>query len=108
MESVLLNYPIPLILLGEVTLSDGNNGFEIIDGMQRLNALFGFIENQFSVNKAFFDIREHSFAKDLSLQGVFKPMALEKYQLLKQKECAKFLEYQLAVTIYRPESPDEI
>jgi len=107
-ESVLHNYPIPLILLGEVKLSDGNDGFEIIDGMQRLNALFGFIENQFSVNGAFFDIRQHSFAKDLSLQGLFKPVDLENSNFFSSKECAKFLEYQLAVTIYRPKSPDEI
>lgn len=61
-ESVLLNYPIPLILLGEVTLSDETSGFKIIDGMPRLNALFSFIENQFAVKENFFDIREHSYA----------------------------------------------
>ena len=107
-ESVLLNYPIPLILLGEVTLSDGTKGFEIIDGMQRLNALFGFLENQFPVNGYLFDIKEHSFAKDLSSQNVFRPVDLEDFKLLEPKECAKFLEYQLAVTIYQPKSPSEI
>lgn len=107
-ESVLLNYPIPLILLGEVTLSDGTKGYEIIDGMQRLNALFGFLENQFPVNDYLFDIKEHSFAKDLSSQNVFKPLDLENSKLLDPKECAKYLEYQLAVTIYQPKSPSEI
>ncbi len=107
-ESVLLNYPIPLVLLGEVNLNDGEKGFEIIDGMQRLNALFAFIENQFAVNESFFDIREHSFAKDLSRQGVFQSVDLEKSQLLEPQKCAKFLEYQLAVTVYQPKSPDEI
>lgn len=50
-ESVLLGYPIPLILLAEVESENENEtAFEIIDGMQRLNALFSFIENEFPVN----------------------------------------------------------
>ena len=49
-ESVLLGYPIPLILLAEVESQDeSETAFEIIDGMQRLNALFSFIENEFSI-----------------------------------------------------------
>ena len=47
-ESVLLEYPIPLILLAEVeSQNEGETAYEIIDGMQRLNALFSFIENEF-------------------------------------------------------------
>lgn len=107
-NSVLLDYPIPLILLGEVPLGDGDSAFEIIDGMQRLNALFGFIENQFAVNEAFFDVRRHPYAHELSQQGVFKPVDLESSKLLEPEKCVKFLEYQLAVTIYRPKYPNEI
>ncbi|MDK4705382.1 DUF262 domain-containing protein [Rhizobium sp. CNPSo 4062] len=43
-ESVLLNYPIPLILLAEKKV-DGKGVIEVIDGMQRLNAIFSFIEH---------------------------------------------------------------
>jgi uncharacterized protein with ParB-like and HNH nuclease domain len=43
-ESILLKYPIPLILFGKFK-QDGKDMYEIIDGMQRLNAIFGFIEN---------------------------------------------------------------
>lgn len=40
-ESVLLEYPIPLILLAEVESPDeSETAYEIIDGMQRLNALY--------------------------------------------------------------------
>ena len=54
-DSILLNYPIPLILFGRFN-NKGEDMYEIIDGMQRLNAIFGFIENQFSVNNDFFDV----------------------------------------------------
>ncbi len=107
-ESVLLGYPIPLILLGEVTLSDGTKGYEIIDGMQRLHALFGFIENQFSVKEDFFDVQKYPYAKDLLTQGVFNIDDLENRKFLGSEQCAKFIEYQLAVTIYLPQSPNEI
>jgi uncharacterized protein with ParB-like and HNH nuclease domain len=38
-ESLLLNYPIPLILLGVFKTIGEEDVYEIIDGMQRLNAI---------------------------------------------------------------------
>ena len=43
--SILKGYPIPLILLAERPQVHGSGKYEIIDGMQRLNAICGFIEN---------------------------------------------------------------
>ena len=45
-DSIMLNYPIPLILLAEKSTADGAAAptLEVIDGMQRLNAIFSFIE----------------------------------------------------------------
>ena len=45
-DSILHEYPIPLILFAETQTSQGSS-YEILDGMQRLNAIFGFIENEF-------------------------------------------------------------
>ncbi|MEG3932173.1 MULTISPECIES: DUF262 domain-containing protein [unclassified Microcoleus] len=64
-ESLLLNYPIPLILLGKFKSSEGEDIYEIIDGMQRLNAIFSFIENQFTVHEKYFDLTKHPFANQL-------------------------------------------
>ncbi|MFE4494676.1 DUF262 domain-containing protein [Streptomyces niveus] len=44
-DSILKGFPIPLFLLAETV--DGN--FEIIDGMQRLDAIFGFIEHKYAI-----------------------------------------------------------
>jgi hypothetical protein len=115
-ESVLLEYPIPLILLAEVELQDeGETAYEIIDGMQRLNALFSFIENEFSSNGFYFDVSKHPFAHELKQKGVFIGIESSKEdetspdkKLLESDKCSKFLEYQLAVTIHRPTSPQEI
>lgn len=43
-DSALKRLPIPLILLTETNFEDSPR-FEVIDGLQRLNALFSFIEN---------------------------------------------------------------
>ena len=45
-DSVYKQYSVPLFLLAE--RADGS--YEIIDGMQRLNAVVSFIENEFGIN----------------------------------------------------------
>ena len=109
-ESLLLNYPIPLILLGEFKSSEGEDIYEIIDGMQRLNAIFSFIENQFTVQEKYFDLTKHPFANQLGQEGVFKPTYPENKPptFFDADKCAKFLEYSLAVTSYRANSITEI
>ena len=107
-ESLLLNYPIPLILLGVFKTIGEEDVYEIIDGMQRLNAIFSFIENEFAANEKYFDIKQHTFANELAQHGVFKPVTTENSLLLDSDTCAKFLEYSLAVTIYRTTSITEI
>lgn len=115
-ESILLEYPIPLILLAEVeSQNEGETAYEIIDGMQRLNALFSFIENEFSVKEFYFDVSKHPFAQELKQKGVFDSLEssteseeASDRRLLEPDKCSKFLEYQLAVTIHRPTEPQEI
>jgi hypothetical protein len=107
-ESLLLNYPIPLILLGVFKTIGEEDVYEIIDGMQRLNAIFGFIENEFAVNDKNFDVRKHPLANELAQKGVFTPVDAEASNLFDSETCTKFLEYSLAVTIYRTNSITEI
>ena len=54
--SILKGYPIPLILLAERPQVHGSGKYEIIDGMQRLNAICGFIENLFAFKDRYFDL----------------------------------------------------
>lgn len=105
-ESIFLNYPIPLILLGKSEKDE--NTYEIIDGMQRLNAICSFIENQFSVNEKFFDVSQHPLANELNKKGVFKPVKVDQDNLFNSDECVSFVEYSLAVTFYEPQSTRDI
>ncbi|WP_338472754.1 DUF262 domain-containing protein [Niallia sp. XMNu-256] len=101
-DSVLQQYPIPLILLAEKGINfEGQTTFEIIDGMQRLNALFSFIENEFTVNGFYFDVTQHPTANTLAKDGVFTPVEGEGIKFLDQKKCAAFLEYQLPISTFQ-------
>jgi len=99
-DSILSELPIPLILLASVDTDQ----YEIIDGLQRLNAIFSFIENNFSYDSSYFDIEQFARAKQVSEGGTFTPNT---DNLLEAGKCADFLDYQLAVTIH-PSSDEEI
>ncbi|MGB3188185.1 MAG: DUF262 domain-containing protein [Limnoraphis sp.] len=106
-ESILLKYPIPLILFGKFNNNQKGDTYEIIDGMQRLNAIFGFIENQFSVNGKFFDVTKAPLAYELSKSGIFK-VIYDNKDFLNASDCIDFLNYSLAVTIYQANSQEDI
>ncbi len=67
------------------------------DGMQRLNAIFTFIENDYDVGGRSFDVNQLSRAKQLAEQGEFAVVTGEDH-LLSPQQCANFLDYTLAVT----------
>ncbi|WP_205456114.1 GmrSD restriction endonuclease domain-containing protein [Clostridium botulinum] len=108
-ESILKGYPIPLILLAEKEKEE----YEIIDGMQRLNALFAFIENEFAVNlegkEVYFDIKFFPFASNVSDKGMFKRIIqTEEVNFLDEDNISKFLEYQLPISIYFSKSEEAV
>lgn len=108
-ESVLLNYPIPLILLAEKQAEgvDGKDTIEIIDGMQRLNAIFSFIEHGFVVNEQCFDVEEFARARQANEEGLFKLFEAD-VERLDPKTCSDFLDYQMAVTSFAGEDDSRI
>ena len=106
-DSVLHGYPIPLILLAVTTLQNGTKTFEIIDGMQRLNALFGFIENSFGIGDRYFDVDQLARAKQLAAEGQFDAVT-DPAKMLSAKQCANFLDYTLAVTEFPAINEDAV
>ena len=105
-DTILLGFPIPLILLGERP-SHRDKKYEVLDGVQRLYAIFSFIENHFPINGKYFDINEFSRAKQLSEQGVFIK-AEDSLPRLDKESCANILDYQLAVTIFPAYSDEQV
>jgi hypothetical protein len=106
-DSILSGYPIPLILLATAVGAAGRKTFEILDGMQRLNAVFSFIENRFAVNGQYFDVEQLARAKQMAESGRFVAHAKPE-PLLDARSCAQLLEYTFAVTEFPATDPNAV
>jgi hypothetical protein len=107
-DSILKDYPLPLFLLADKgTESSGGSKLEVIDGMQRLNAIFSFIEHGFLLNDSCFDIGEFARAKQAADAGDFNEYD-NAVTRMSPTQCADLLDYQLAVTIFPGERDERI
>ena len=85
---------------------EGN--YEIIDGMQRLNAIFDFIENNYFLEgDLYFDINEFGTAKQALADEYIVDSDLGSLKL-SPKQCSDIYEYQLAVTIFPIEDESDV
>ncbi|MCO5946623.1 GmrSD restriction endonuclease domain-containing protein [Mucilaginibacter flavidus] len=100
-DSISLNYPVPLFLVAEIQYK-GDTVLEIIDGMQRLNAIITFIEGEFSYNGQFFDLEAISGTKLL----LDKKLLKQSVPKLNRDICKAIASYQLplSVSIFKQES----
>ncbi|MFE2433632.1 DUF262 domain-containing protein [Streptomyces sp. NPDC059409] len=105
-DSILDGYPIPLILLAERPEIHGSGKYEIIDGMQRLDAIFSFIEQKFDYDGMYFDLGQSARARQAAGAGAFKPVNAQ--SLLPADKCANLVDYQLAVTIFPTQTEGQI
>lgn len=106
-DSILQGFPIPLILLAVESQADGTKRYEILDGMQRLNAIFEFIENRYDFEGMYFDMDQLARAKQRAQEGVFSAQG-EKGILLAPEKCSDFVDYTLAVTEFPAADPDAV
>lgn len=107
-DSIMCGYPIPLILFASRPELHGHESYEILDGVQRLTALFDFIENRVNLEDKYFDVNEFTRAKSVSESGDFDTIAREETKFLSSEQCAKFLDYQLAITVYPAMEEEEM
>jgi hypothetical protein len=84
-DSILKNYPLPLFLLAEKPPESSRTIYEIIDGMQRLNAIFSFIEQGFKWQDQCFDIREFARARQAKILN----LEMDKYMRIIEDAISK-------------------
>ena len=105
-DSVLRAYPLPLIYLHEKTIvieeDKKSYSFEIIDGRQRIDALFAYSEDAFELFDPIKDDRKAKFAK--FIKEVPCTWARKKYSDLSQEDRDRFDNTVInVVTIYTDE-----
>jgi hypothetical protein len=96
LDSIVNGYPVPLILLAEVTIGKIRK-LEIIDGMQRLNAIMSFIDQEFDINGKYFDLDTMADSKLLKDSGEI----LQKSSVLDRKICANIVRYQVPLSVFQ-------
>lgn len=94
-DSIRQGFPIPIILLAEVG-EPGNPKYEIIDGMQRLNAIMSFIEQEYSISGGNFDLNTIAETKERLDGKVLK----QTNPILDRAECVEFAGYQVPISVY--------
>lgn len=100
-DSLANGYPVPLFLFAKSEYKDTERN-EIIDGMQRLNAIFSFIENNYPCsNGEYFDLSTTALTKDYLDKGIL----IQKEPKLSRDICVKIVSYELPYSIYDETSP---
>lgn len=84
-DSLANGYPVPLFLFSKKLYKDVER-YEIIDGMQRLNAIFSFIENEYALEDGrFFDLSATALTKNMMDKGLLQ----QKIPILDRSMCVK-------------------
>ncbi len=102
-DSILKSLPIPLILVA-LTKHKDKMVYEIIDGMQRLNAIISFIENEVHLDGKYFNLDALALTKTQRDQGKLK-QNLPKMEL---DQCLDITSYQLPFSISKYDADEDI
>ncbi len=102
-NSIMNGYPVPLILLAEVNY-DNSSVYEIIDGMQRLNAIVSFIEGEFPVDGEYFDLEAMAETKLMLDNGDL----IQSEPKMSREKCTNIASYVLPLSIYKMENESQI
>lgn len=102
-DSLKQGYPVPLFLFAELQIEKGSV-YEIIDGMQRLNAVFSFLEGEFDLDGAYFDLDTIPETK----QQADSKLLTQGLPKLPANECRKIVTYQVPLSIARNKTDEEI
>ena len=101
--SLVLGYPVPLFLFAEIIYKE-RNVLEIIDGMQRLNAILSFMEQEFQISEGYFDLETIPETKLKSDRRELN----QKFPKLNREICVSFSSYLLPFSTYRKGATDSI
>lgn len=92
-ETIMMGLPVPLFLLAK-KIYIGKEILEIIDGMQRLNAIISFIEGEFPLQGKYFNLEANASLKLRKDKGEL----VQKTPVLDNVTSAKIAGYQLPIS----------
>jgi hypothetical protein len=87
-ESILMGIPLPVMYFAE----DKFGKLQVIDGQQRLNALFNFLNNKYKISSS----------------PILKDINQKSFNELQPSEQSKLEDYQFIIYVIKPQTPDRI
>lgn len=96
-SSLIKKYPIPLLLF--VKTEDKR---EILDGMQRLEAIMSFVEQRYDFDGHYFDLDSIALTKSMKDQGAL----IQKEPILSREKSVDIARYRFAISEYSSTSQD--
>lgn len=92
-DTILKGFPIPLFLLARGK-HGGADSLEIIDGMQRLNAIFSFINQDFAFQGEYFDLKTMVESQELLDTNKLS----QKTPVMTREKCVQIATYTIAIS----------
>ncbi|MGX5859230.1 DUF262 domain-containing protein [Streptococcus sanguinis] len=102
-DTISHGYPVPLFLFA----LDSAGNYEIIDGMQRLDAICSFIEQKYELKNGFFNLKTMPDTIALLEQKAIKQKGVGATGILDTEVCRNLANYPLPVSVFSLEN-DEI
>lgn len=102
-DTISHGYPVPLFLFA----LDSAGNYEIIDGMQRLDAICSFIEQKYELKNGFFNLKTMPDTIALLEQNAIKQKGVGATGILDTEVCRNLANYPLPVSVFSLEN-DEI
>lgn len=102
-DSIINKFPIPMILAANCTKSE-ITGYEILDGMQRLNAITSYIEGEFPVNNEYFNLDCVGHTKALREEGKL----IQNQPARSLSDSTIFLDYPVPFSIFTENDPKKL
>lgn len=99
-DTIMNNLPVPMFLFAE----NSNGELEIIDGMQRLDAICSLIEQRYSLKSGFFNLETMPDTIGLMRQGILT----QKGRIIPAEICRSIANYPLPVSIFSYNDPSRI
>lgn len=105
-DTIYRKYPIPMFLIASYIDSDNLLKWEIIDGLQRINAIVSFIDGDYAIsfqnNYGYFNLDAFTGYGKMAREGIITqndpPLPLE--------ICEKFLDYELSFSVTGKENSE--
>lgn len=105
-DSIVNGLPLPLLLLARVEGRDTAGQYEIVDGLQRLDAIVGYLNNEFEWDGKYFNLESMASTKERNddPKDELKQKGVDEGKVLGRDLARRIANYELPFSIFETDS----